>query len=120
MKELFVKDIYVANVHFKLVLEPYKCQIAKYFLGLCPEPHWDPSEQVPKPGYFWHRPGLFVILFLFLFLLVAVHPCMDLNFKKTLFKLQWHIGKHSLELDLGTRLISISLESNVIEIHHVR
>ena len=37
---LFASDIYVTNVHFKSILEPYKCQIVKYFLGLFSEPHW--------------------------------------------------------------------------------
>ena len=37
-----------------------------------------------------------------------------------LFKFQWDIEKDSLELDLEPELISISPESNIIEIHHVR
>ena len=37
-----------------------------------------------------------------------------------LFKFQWHIEKHFLELDLGPGLISVSPESNIIEIHYMR
>ena len=36
-----------------------------------------------------------------------------------LFKFQWDIEKDSLELDLGPGLISISPESNIIDIHQV-
>ena len=36
-----------------------------------------------------------------------------------LFKFQWHIEKHPLELDLGPGLIFISPESNIIVINHV-
>ena len=36
-----------------------------------------------------------------------------------LFKFQWDIEKDSLELDLGPGLISISPESNIIDIYQV-
>ena len=43
-RELFAKYIYVANVRFKSILEPYKCQIAKYLPGICSETHRGPSH----------------------------------------------------------------------------
>lgn len=37
-----------------------------------------------------------------------------------LLTFQWHIERHSLELDLGPGLISTSPESNIFVIHYVR
>ena len=48
VRELFAKDIYITNVCFKSILEPYNCQIAKYFWGFAANPIGDLQSRSPN------------------------------------------------------------------------
>ena len=54
VRELFAKDISIKNVRFKSILEPCKCQKAKYFWGFAPNPIGDLQSMSLNP----HAPKL--------------------------------------------------------------
>ena len=48
-EKLFAKDIYITNIRFKSILEPYKCQIAKIFWGFDPNSIGALQSRCPSP-----------------------------------------------------------------------
>ena len=54
VRELFAKDISMKNVRFKSILEPCKCQKAKYFWGFAPNSIGDLQSMSLNP----HAPKL--------------------------------------------------------------
>ena len=48
-EKLFAKEIYITNVRFKSILEPCKCQIAKMFWAIAPNPIGGIQSGSPNP-----------------------------------------------------------------------
>ena len=48
-EKLFSEDIYIINVRFEAILEPYKCQVGNIFLGFATNPIVGIQSRSPDP-----------------------------------------------------------------------
>ena len=59
-EKLFSKDIYIINVRFEAILEPYKCQVGNIFQGFATNPIVGLQSRSPDQSSEFHNLGLTV------------------------------------------------------------
>ena len=57
-EKLFSKDIYIINVRFEAILEPYKCQVGNIFQGFAMNPIVGLQSRSPDQSSEFHNLGL--------------------------------------------------------------